>query len=463
MAAIPQDERARLLARARQAHDGGDHAAALPLWDEALHRWPEHAGRDETLAFARLLLAFNTPRRPEDALVPPHAAGALARLHARWPEEPLGWIGLAKLAEWRLVWPEAMGHWQAVFERFDAVAEPGWYEQAMTVAWLAHAGPVFKALRASLRQRWPDHETWWDQRAYGRRGSAGGSPTPAGPPSLRDVENLLRFSTPSEAKRVLETLPALDRESATGRACAHIIRTLEHSGLLEDLEAGGAEPARPGTTLVWRNPAGGDRALIVFSGGARGYWLLLDELHRVLRGCGVHLIYLRGLGASFYMAGDPDLGIADYAGLLDLLRAQAAGLGATHLACLGNSAGGYAALRYALDLGAEGALAFSMLTNPQTRHDPQFAPAINAIAQRNPGLVFDLAQAYAAAARPPRTILCFGEGHETDRREAARMRGIPGVRLVAAEGLADHGAIRWFLRRGEVPGLVASLFEAPPA
>ncbi|WP_206936049.1 alpha/beta fold hydrolase [Roseococcus thiosulfatophilus] len=462
-AGTPEDERARLLARARQARDGGDSAAALSLWDEALHRWPEHVGRDETLAFAHSLFAFNRPRRPEDALLPPHAAETLARLHSSWPEEPLGWIGLAKLAEWRHAWPEARAHWQAVLDRFDAVAEPDWYEQAMNAAWMNHDGAGFKALRVILRRRWPGHETWWDRYASGGRAIAMSGAEPRHGPSLRDVEDLLRFATPAEARRVLETLSPLDQGSATGRACAQIIRTVERSGLMEDLAAGGADLARPATSFVWRNSAGADRALIVFAGGGRGFWPLVDELHRVLRGCGTHLIYLRDLGGSFYLAGDPDLGIADYGGVLDVLRAQAAGLGATRLACLGNSAGGYAALRYALDLGAEAALAFSMLTNPQTRHDPQVSPALNAIARRNPGLVLDLAQAYAAVPRPPRAILCFGEGHEADRREAERMRGIPGVRLVAAEGLAEHGAIRWFLRRGEVPGLVASLFEAPSA
>jgi hypothetical protein len=459
----PDDERARILARARQASGSGDHAAALHLLDEGLHRWPQQAGCEDSRAFARALLAFNRPRRPEDALVPSHAPEALTRLHANWPEEPLGWLGLAKLAEWRGDWPEAQRRWQAVIDRFDTVAEPDWYEQFMMVLWLSRDGTAFNALRATLRRRWPDHQTWWDRYASGGRSTAGSSPAPTRPPSLRDVEDLLRFGTPSEAKPVLETLSALDRESATGRACAQIIRTVEQSGLMEELAAGGADLSRPGTSLVWRNPAGGDRALIVFSGGGRGFWPLLDELHRVLRGCGVHLIYLRDLGGSFYLAGDPDLGIADYRGVLALLRDQAAGLGATRLACLGNSAGGYAALRYALDLGAEAALAFSMLTNPESRHERQVAPALNAILQRNPGFVLDLAQAYAEAARPPRAILCFGEGHQTDRQEAERMRGLPGVRLVTAEGLTDHATIRWFLRQGRVPGLVAALFEAPAA
>ncbi|HEV7455613.1 MAG TPA: hypothetical protein VGN96_02455 [Roseococcus sp.] len=461
-AGTPEDERTGLLARAHQARDAGDHAVALPLWDEALHRWPEQAGREEHLAFAHALFAFNRPRRPEDALLPPHAAETLARLHASWPEEPLGWIGVAKLAEWRHAWREARVHWRAVLDRFDAVAEADWYEQAMNAAWMNHDGEGFKALRVLLHRRWPGHETWWDRYASGGRAITMSGAEPGRGPSLRDVEDLLRFGTPAEAKRVLETLSPLDQGSATGRACAQIIRTMERSGLMEDLAAGGADLARPATSFVWRNPAGTDRALIVFAGGGRGFWPLVNELHGVLRGCGAHLIYLRDLGGSFYLAGDPDLGIADYAGVLALLRGQAEALGATRLACLGNSAGGYAALRYALDLGAEAALAFSMPTNPQARHDPQVSPALHGIARRNPGLVLDLAQAYAAVPRPPRAILCFGDGHEGDRREAERMKGLPGVRLVVAEGLADHGAIRWFLRQGEVPGLVAALFEAPP-
>lgn len=457
-AAMPGGARDQVLARARQASAGGDHAAALLLLDESLRRWPRHAGREDYLAFTRALLAFNRPRKASDALVPPQAAEALALLHACWPEEPLGWIGLAKLAEWRGDGREACRHWQQVIDRFDAVADPDWYEQYMTAAWPTHDVHLFRTLRVALRRRWPDHETLWDRRDGRRRR---GSTAPDAQPSLQEVEDILRFGTPSQAKLVLEALPDLDRESPTGRACAQIIRTVEHGGLIEDLMAGGVDLSRPATSMVWRNPAGADRAIIVFSGGARGYWLLLDELHRVLRGCGAHLIYLRDFGHSYYLAGDPELGIADYGGMLAMLREQAAGLGATRLACLGNSAGGYAALRYALDLGAEAALAFSMHTNPEMMHDRQVAPAFNAIVQRNPGVEFDLARAYARASRTPRVILCCGADHQMDRREAERMRGLPGVRLVAAEGLASHGAIRWFLRQGELPGLVAALFQAP--
>jgi len=86
-----------------------------------------------------------------------------------------------------------------------------------------------------------------------------------------------------------------------------------------------------------------------------------------------------------------------------------------------------------------------------------------AIADRNPGFVFNLAEAYAAAPRTPRLILCFGAGHERDRTEAERMAGLPGVRLEPAEGFAGHGAVRWFLQQGRLPGLVAALFgDASP-
>lgn len=456
MATIPGDDAVTAAMRAGQA---GDHLAALALWDRCPEGWPARAGRVGCLAFARTLLAINRPRRAEDAFLPPQAASVLAMLREDWPEEPLGWIGAAKLAEWRHDPREACRLWRDLLDRFDALAEPDWYEQFMAMAWLCFDRDLFTSLRAMLRARWPAHETQWDrQDGRRRRGTA-----TERQPDIRLVEDVLRFGTPAEAKVILERLPAHDQESASGRACAQIIRSIEHGDLLQNLTAGGVDLARPATSLVWRNPAGSDRVLIVFAGGGRGFWLLVDELHRVLRHCGAHVIYMRDFGGSYYLAGDPDLGILDYRGMLALLRGQVAGLGATRLACIGNSAGGHAAVRYALDLGAEAALAFSMQANAESLHARHLAPVFQAVAERNPGFAFDLAEAYAAAPRTPRLILGFGAGHERDRTEAERMRGLPGVRLEPAEGFAGHGAVRWFLQQGRLPGLVAALFgDAAP-
>ena len=199
---------------------------------------------------------------------------------------------------------------------------------------------------------------------------------------------------------MLESLPEAARTGRSGLEAAQIIRTVQRSGLLDDMNAGSIDFAGRKTTVVWRNPAGSDRVILVFAGGGQAFWLSLDGLHRVLRTCDAHVIYMRDYSSAFYLAGDEESGV-DYRGLLDVLRGEIAGLGATRLGCLGNSGGGYAALRYALDLGAEAALSFSGITDPERWHDFTATPRFAAVVHQNPHMVFDLRRAFAEAPAPP--------------------------------------------------------------
>lgn len=445
-----------LLAQAMSASRGHRNAEALPLWRECMEKWPDRATLDWYKAYGQSLLEINRPR-PNPTLrkqLIEEATTLFATMRERWPEEPLGWVGEAEIAGWRWKRLEARPLWEALFERFDGFAEPSWYEGYEGCLWFANDRDELERVRSARRARWPAYNSHWDrgdaefQRKRAEEGKA---------PSLRDVEFQLTFGTPADAKAVLEKVSQADRDSRAGKEFAQILRTIERSSLNKDIADSSIDFSARTSTVVWRNPAGSDRVIVAFSGGGQRFWLSLDGLHKVLRGCGAHVIYMRDFSQSLYLAGDPEAGL-DYRGMLALIRRQVNGLGASRLVCLGNSAGGYAALRYGLDLDAESVISFSGITDLEKWRNPMVESEFKDVVRHNPGMKFDIRAAYLEASRTPRTIMCFGRDHDRDRMEAERMGDLPGVRLMPVEGFSTHNVFRWFLANDKFDDLVAELF-----
>jgi pimeloyl-ACP methyl ester carboxylesterase len=207
--------------------------------------------------------------------------------------------------------------------------------------------------------------------------------------------------------------------------------------------------------ITWRNASGSGKAILVFGGGGADFWLSMEILHRKLRGAGCHLIYVRDRNFGFFLerASDWD-GVRAIA---EGLRRQLAAFGATRLYCLGNSMGGYGALRYGIELGAEAVLAFGAVTDPENQTtDPGLMPRLR---RTQPGLAIDPVPLYRDAQRRPRVTLCYGSENQADRAAAHRMKGIPGVSLVEAKGVRVHAVIRWFLANGGFDALVAAMLR----
>jgi hypothetical protein len=99
--------------------------------------------------------------------------------------------------------------------------------------------------------------------------------------------------------------------------------------------------------------------------------------------------------------------------------------------CYGNSLGSYGALRYALELQAEAALAFAAPTNLL----PNFG---NFIDKQNSEPGIDLRPLYESARYTPRVHLVYGEYHAFDRAQAINFLGLPTVTLEMAPGWRNH-------------------------
>jgi pimeloyl-ACP methyl ester carboxylesterase len=303
--------------------------------------------------------------------------------------------------------------------------------------------------------------TWLAGRAGSRWGGGGASPDrklrqDAVEIALWQAETLPRAGDAAPAQALLALVEAQapsPRIATKIETLRDIARSLRHLG--PPAPADSTPDFDAAAVIPWRHPEGEDRAILVFAGGGAKLWMTLEGLHRKLSAFRCHLVYVRDPDVSFFLERRATGENAD--AIAQGLRAAVQGLGATRIFCLGNSMGGYAALRYGLDLGAEAVLAFAPVTDPAAQSlDPEIVPRLR---RRQPGLMLDLVSLYRDAARRPRATLCYGGAHHTDRAAARRLLGIPGIRCLAAEGVGVHSVIRWFLAHGGFDQLVAAMLD----
>ncbi len=169
----------------------------------------------------------------------------------------------------------------------------------------------------------------------------------------------------------------------------------------------------------------------------------------------VSVIYLRDFDESFYLGGVRSCG--SLAATVERLRQAIGSMNAERVVCIGNSSGGYGALRYGLELGADRVFSFSGAVNMT----PEFNVHLNRktsalrLAADFPDTNLDLRELYLAAARRPRTELYFGDNAWDDRIHNEHMAGVPGVTLHPVPDYAGHGALPELIRRGEFDPILA--------
>lgn len=206
----------------------------------------------------------------------------------------------------------------------------------------------------------------------------------------------------------------------------------------------------------------GAAVLFVFCGQSGRFGVPLNLIHRWFAHLGMHLVYLRDVRRLYYLCGVQSLG-EGYADTLSALRRIAMDLQATSIACTGNSAGSYGALRYGLDLGARSVLAFS---GPTALH--RIGGGLLAAASRHGHALgkdaierSSLRELYAQAAEPPLVRIVYGAESAVDRMHALAMAGLPDVALVAIPGLSQHLVLGELLARGAFEDTLAWLKEEP--
>jgi pimeloyl-ACP methyl ester carboxylesterase len=262
----------------------------------------------------------------------------------------------------------------------------------------------------------------------------------------------------------LEVLGAHRSRGAAARKLLDLARFSCRSDALKQMEdasvmLGRAEPGVVGP-LVER-VAGARRVIIVFYGVGSGFWVLAPALKRYLKPLGCHLVFVRDGRKLGHLAGIEGLG-ADYPSALAALRLVVEQLGATEIATMGMSLGGYAALRYGLDLGADRVLGLGAYTNVKPGEvQTNGKDALTRIARTVPAMAIDLLPLYRAAERPPRVALWYGADHNGDREQAERFSAVGGTELKALADLDDHDVLRQMMSTGEIRAVTAWLVAGP--
>lgn len=228
-----------------------------------------------------------------------------------------------------------------------------------------------------------------------------------------------------------------------------------------DLTGAGAIPARLARDAdagnYWMAPADSPTTLIAFTGRAKRLSVSVYLMQRILEPLGVNVIYLFDPADSFYLGG---IG-GRWSGLdatLELLRRLCAGFGTQRLYCLGQSTGGYGALRYGLELDAHAILAFSPMIWQARRPRPleRIARALGRPAGEEE---VDLRRLYRSRPRhPPATIVCGG-GNTADLRSAAELSDLPGIDHRILPDVADHAVITTLLRTGALRPMLAEFLR----
>ena len=268
-------------------------------------------------------------------------------------------------------------------------------------------------------------------------------------------DSLHRMDAPeAEVWRLLgglvEIAPATRSLERLTRHHQRLARANGGTSFLSELDAHG---------MVVQPHAGANAAVFIF-GGVRGH-LRMPFLALELRDIPAHLIFLHDRRNLVFAKGIEPLG-STYAATLARLTAELDRLGAERVITLGFSAGGFPAVLYGLDLDASASLLFSTITSfaeADYNHDGRGLSVyrrIRAAAGEKMGDLLPLLE----RKRPPMQVVCvFGAGMRQDRAQAMRLRGVPGVALVAIPRSAEHDSASTALRSGLFQKLLAALVD----
>jgi hypothetical protein len=257
------------------------------------------------------------------------------------------------------------------------------------------------------------------------------------------------------------------RETARALLCQGRLR--------EALQAGGGEPDRALAEAIAAGErvlrglgfgeAGEDGALggimLAPAGKARGLVVVFGEdgggfaLPRALsHGRAAHVLFVRDPRRSLAMLGVARLG-ADYDACLMAVLRIARHLGARDIFCVGGGLAAYSALRFGLDLGAEGVLALGTLARLERGATPAGLGPARQVARlmRVAGaLGADLAHAYARAATRPGLVLCRPHADAL-----AGLAALPGAVSVDGPPGSEAALLAWADEGGRLRDMLHKL------
>jgi len=203
--------------------------------------------------------------------------------------------------------------------------------------------------------------------------------------------------------------------------------------------------ADPGRDVIIADAAPSSTAVLIFTGAGDSLAMPLPVFDRYLTPLNLTPIYLRDFHRLRYMAGIRSLG-ETYQATIDGLRRLLRQRGVSRLYTFGNCAGGFAAIRYGVELGAERILAFDAPTHCPEEALTRLDQGQNFIRRRllslYPGEMTDLKPFLAARHSETRIDIFYQNEDRLKRLQAERLGDVPGIQLHPQPGLRNNHLLR---------------------
>lgn len=199
-------------------------------------------------------------------------------------------------------------------------------------------------------------------------------------------------------------------------------------------------------------------AVLVFTGTNDGMSFPLVILDRYLAALEITAVYIKDFHRLRFLLGVPSLA-NDYDGTLAALRKLIGRFGVARLCTMGNCEGGFAAIRYGAELGAERALAFAAPTYSPPESFTRlegYRHMLRARLRANiPEERLDLKPFLCAGRYPLQIDLFYDEAVTRDRLHAMHLADLPGVTLYPQPPSPDSRVLRRLASRAGFGELLA--------
>jgi tetratricopeptide (TPR) repeat protein len=207
--------------------------------------------------------------------------------------------------------------------------------------------------------------------------------------------------------------------------------------------------------------ADSETAVFVFTGSNDAVSMPLPIFDRYLATLDTTAVYLKDFNRLRFLTGIQSLS-ENYPGTLAALREMLSGLGIKRLSTLGNCDGGFAAIRYGVELGAERIITFGAPTHSPREAATKIEQARNFMKNRLAAKVgaemMDLRPFLEQRTHTSRIELFYEEEDDRDRIQALHLEGLPGVSLHPQPGLSNHYLLRKLaLSREDFCGILEDL------
>jgi tetratricopeptide (TPR) repeat protein len=203
-----------------------------------------------------------------------------------------------------------------------------------------------------------------------------------------------------------------------------------------------------------------ETAVLIFTGANDAVSIPLPIFDRYLATLDFTAIYLKDFRRLRYLLGIQSLS-SDYPGTIAELRDMLGRLGVKRVCTMGNCEGGFAAIRYGVELGADRIVTFGAPTFSPPDSMARIERGRNFMRKRLdtqvPSEMTDIRPFLEARQHGAQIECFFEEENPGDRIHALRLSGLPGVRLRPQPGLNHRMVRRLILSNEDFSGMLANL------